>query len=201
MAKPRKKDKDVQKWKKKRWYQITATKAYNNAFLGETTVLESSKIIGKTMKVNLMNLTGDMKNQNVNVKFTVRSINESKAEAELTGYTLSPSFIKRIVRRRHSRVDSKFDLITKDSKKVVIKPMIITRNIVNRSESTALRSAALESLKKLASDQNYDDFVKSMIHYKLQLEMRKQLKKIYPLKTFEVKDMHLLEEEDANASA
>jgi len=193
MAKPRKKDKDIQKWKKKKWYPLMAPGIFNNQMLGETSTFEPAKVLGKAITVNLMNLTGEAKNQNVNLRLKVRDVKEGQGHTEVVGYTLSPAFIKRVVRRRHSRVDSTFTISTKDKKKLIVKPMIITRNKANRSEVTSLRAGAKDALSEIAADNNYDDFVKGMVNYRMQLDMRKRLSKLYPLKTFEIKKMNLVE--------
>jgi ribosomal protein S3AE len=201
MAKAKKKEKDLQSWKKKKWYPMVAPKGFNSAFLGETTVYEKAKMIGKTVVVNLMNLTGEAKNQNVNLKFRVTTVSGEQAETEIMSYVLSPAFIKRIVRRRHTRIDSTIEIVTKDSKKAVIKPLLITRNLAKRSEITALRHGTEDNMKKIALETDYEDLLKDIIYNKLQLEMKKRLAKTYPLKSFEVKKLELQGEEVAKATA
>jgi len=190
MAK-KKKETDATKWKKKKWYSIVAPQVFNNQFLGETTTIEPGKVVGKSIKVNLMSLTGEVRNQNVNIRMRISGIKDGQAATEVTGYTLSPSFIKRVVRRKQSRLDDLCAVKTKDSKNLILKPMIITRNKANRSEIAALRVAAMQELRKSAAESNYDDFIKLLVHYRLQLDMRKKLSKIFPLKTFEVKKLDL----------
>jgi small subunit ribosomal protein S3Ae len=192
MAKVKKKDKDASKWKKKKWYSILAPDIFNNKELGQTTVFEKAKVLGKSLKVNLMTLTGEVRNQNVNIRFKVHDIKEDKANTEITGYILSPSFIKRVVRRRQSRIDGAYKLKTKDNKEIVIKPLFITKNLTSRSESAAIQELALDILTKLSRNTVYNDFVKSIIFYRLQLDLRRRLSKIHPLKTCEIKKMELI---------
>ena len=196
MAKARKKDKDAVKWKKKKWLPIFATKVFNNSFLGETHIMEPAKVIGRTLKVNLMNLTGEVRNQNVNIRFRVTSMGDNRAQAEPIGYILSPAFIKRVVRRRHSRVDSSFLVETKDGKKLRLKPLMITRSCANNSTTTALRKGAQSLLSEIASTSPYSEFVNRLVTYKIQREAKKRLTKIYPLKSFEVMKMELIERKE-----
>ncbi len=189
MAKPRKKQKDSAKVRKKRWYPVLAPGIFNNQQLGETTTYEPSKAVGKILRANLMTLTGEVRNQNVNIRFRVNDIKDGKAGTEIIGYILSPSFIKRVVRRRHSRIDATEKFETKDKKQVRLKLLMITKNIVTRSEMTALRRNMVADLKKISGATDYNEFVRMIIFYKLQLDLRKKLSKIYPLKTLEVKNM------------
>jgi len=192
MAKPRKKDKDAVKWKKKKWYPVLAPAVFNSQLIGETTAFEPSNVVDKALSINLMNLTGEVKNQNVNMRFRIKGVSDGKAQTEVVGYTLSPSFIKRVVRRRHSRIDSTVTIKTKDTKKLVLKPMLITRNRANHSLLTALRQSVREALNSFAAHNNYEDIIKNIIQYRLQLDMRKKLSKIYPLKTFEIKKLDMV---------
>jgi ribosomal protein S3AE len=193
MAKAKKKEKDVSRWKKKKWLSIIAPGMFNKQMLGQTTVFDPAKAIGKAIKINLMNLTGEVRNQNVNIRLKVRSVKEGQAQTEVVGYTLSPSFIKRVVRRRHTRIDNNLRLQTKDNRQFIVKPMMITRSKANRSEMTSLRGQSNQELQKAAGALSYDEFIKNLVHYRLQLDMRKRLSKIYPLKTFEIKKMDLVE--------
>jgi len=193
MVKVRKKEKDTSKWKKKKWYKILAPEVFNSQILGETSTFEVDKVVGKAMNVNLMNLTGEVRNQNVNIKLKVREVKENQGHTEVVGYTLSPAFIKRVVRRRHTRVDATYTIKTKDNKSMIVKPLIITKNRANRSEVTILRTTTLETLTEIAGNTNYTDFIKGIVQYRTQLDMRKKLSKIYPLKTFEIKKMRLVE--------
>jgi len=193
MVKVRKKEKDTSKWKKKKWYQLLAPEIFNSQVLGETTTFEPEKVVGKAISVNLMNLTGEVRNQNVNIRLKVMNIKENQGRTEVVGYTLSPAFIKRVVRRRHSRVDATYSIKTKDNKNIIVKPMIITKNRATRSEVTTLRANTQEKLTEIAGKSNYDEFIKNIVQYRTQLDMRKKLSKIYPLKTFEIKKLNLVE--------
>ncbi len=192
MAKAKKTDKDSSKWKKKKWMPIIGPEIFNKAVLGETSVYEPSKAVGKPVQVNLMSLTGESRNQNVNIRFRVHKVAEGNALAEMTGYVLSASHIKRIVRRRQSRVDATVQITTKDGRKLAIKPMIVTRSKATRSAMSALRNQAALELGKAAESLTYNELCRGIIGYRLQSEMRRQMSKISPLKVFEIKKMALV---------
>jgi ribosomal protein S3AE len=192
MPKAKRKDKDTAKIRKKKWYQIVGPPLFSNMVLGETTGYELSEGIGKTLIVNLMTVTGDVKNQSVNLTFKVTSVQHDQLLAEPVGYVLSPSFIKRVVRRRHSRLDEAYSLTTSDGKKVVIKPLMITRTLANRSVLSALRRECKKAVAAAVAASTYDDLLSDVITTKFQKETRKGLTKVYPLKSFEVKKCQLI---------
>ena len=66
------------KVKKKTWFDIVGPKIFNERFLGSTPAFSLDDIKGRTIKLNLMKVTGNMKSQNVNVTFFVNETDETK---------------------------------------------------------------------------------------------------------------------------
>ena len=96
------------KKRKKEWYDIVATKLFNEMKLGETTVADVSSIIGKPLKVNLMSLTNDIKKQNSTISFVITQIKGDKAVADPVSFEVMPAAIKRNIRRQRDRIDASF---------------------------------------------------------------------------------------------
>ena len=95
---------------KKKWHSIVAPKSFREQKIGETLIAEPEKAIGKTVPVNLLDLTGDMRKQNIIVKFIVTSVSGNKAQTEVTGFEMMPSFIKRMVRKGKKKIDDSYFL-------------------------------------------------------------------------------------------
>src|SRR3989338_9743107 len=121
------------KIKKKKWHQIIGPKTFREAVLGETLVAEPQLMLNKTLKINLMNLTHDVKQQNVNIKFQIDEIRGDKAYSRIIGYEVIPATIRRLVRRGKKRVDMSFSCETSDRKSIRIKPMLITKKTMKSS--------------------------------------------------------------------
>ncbi len=68
---------------KKKWYSIVAPARFDNKPLGDSLVYEPEELIGKRVKVNLMNLTGEIKKQNMSIKFKVTEIKDAMGSAEV----------------------------------------------------------------------------------------------------------------------
>ncbi len=182
MAKPKKSTKELLKWKKKKWIEIYAPKEFNNMLLGESLVMSADQLMGKTVEANLMTLTGDIKKQNVNVKFLVTEVKDNKAKTIVTSYKITPASIKRMVRRSRDRVDHSFVAESKDGFSVRIKPLIITRNNTSKAVLTTLRKKAEFLLTKYLNKVKFQDFISDVIIHKIQKELRAQLSEVYPLR-------------------
>jgi len=174
---------------KKSWYPIIAPPMFREMVLGETPVYDPKEMIGKRVMHNLMNLTNDVKRQNVNITFEVTDVKDNKGLTSVVAFTMIPSSIKRLVRRRSDRVDISFACETQDSKIVRIKPLLVTRGNTT--------SVILRKLHRLAADQvlrqvkrlTYEGLLNDLITYKFQSELRARLMKTYPLKSCEIRSL------------
>lgn len=182
------------KVKKKKWYQILAPKEFNEAIIGETPSLDPRLLIDKVVTVNLMDLTRDIKKQNINMRFKVTGLKENKAQTEVIGYQTINTFIKRIIRKGRDNIHDSFVCKTSDEKSVRLKPLMITVNktkgVVINSLIKALRVNLTEYVKKIT----YKELVNDLVSHNLQSSLKNSLKKIYPLRSLEIKEM-LLETE------
>lgn len=177
---------------KKNWYPIVAPEGFNNALLGESPVADLDELIGRTVSINLMTLTNDMKHQNVNLSFKVLKSADGKAVTEVIGYETSPSSIKRFVRRDISRLDDSFVVETGDNKLVRVKIMVLTKNKTTSSILKVVRRTMIDQVALEAEKTDFESFLKDIIYHKLQGAIRDNLKKIYPVRAFEVKRVELL---------
>ncbi len=173
--------------KKKKWYTVLATKEFKETEIGNTTTSEPKSLIGRTLKVSLMNLTRDIKHQNIKLTFTINDVKETQARTEITAYELNSAFVKRLIRATRSKLDHSFITKTKDNVKVRIKPVIVTRAKTKRSILTNLRKKSEEYIKATIEKQDYEEVIPSLIYYKLQKDLKNQLKKVYPLRFCEIR--------------
>ena len=179
----------VVKAKKKHWLKIYAGKPFNQSEIGETNVAESGLAIGKPITVNLMNLTGNIRNQNTKIKFLIDNVSEGKAYTAVAGYEIITAALKRMVRRRSSKIDMSFVALTADNVKLRVKPFVLTRGKVTKSVLTALRKQIQKQIKEKISATGYQNLIQEIINHRLQVGIKKSLAKIHPIKTFEIRSL------------
>jgi small subunit ribosomal protein S3Ae len=182
------------KGKKKRWFQIIAPKLFRQQVLGELTLYEPHTAMGRCISANLMSLTGDMKRQNVNIKFIINNIGEGKLYTDIAGYEVTPTSIKRMVRRRSSKISLSFLIETGDGKKARIKPILLTRGDVKQSVLTKLRKETEEAIKSEAKKAKLSILIEDLVNHRLQVGLKKHLNKLHPIRTVEIKELKLLAE-------
>ncbi len=178
--------------KKKKWISIFAPKMMGESLLGESFLEEADAAVGKTLKINLMQITGDMKNQNAEVKFEITQAKDNKLETKVIGYYFSSATIKRFMRRHTSRIDDSLILMTQDGIKIRIKPFALTKSKVTRSVEHTLRLILKEEIMNAVKKTPYEALFMAVLKYQLQKEVKEKLNKIYPVKNLEIR---ILEEE------
>lgn len=181
-----------QKVIKKEWYPILAPKLFQNAVLGETPVYDPQHMIGKGITKNLMNLTNDVKRQNININFKVVGVQNGKAITDIVGYYMAQSSIRRMIRRNIEKIIMSFPCKTSDNKNLQIKPLLITRSATTGSVATKMRKNAQDFLVRYIGSVSYDNLVNDLVDHKLQNSLRKILSKIYPLRVCEIKSMEVV---------
>lgn len=191
MAKPRKTLKQT-KIKKKRWFMINSPKLMGEKPIGESYLSDINAAIGRNVTVNLMQLTGDMKNQSSSVKFEITGVQDNALVTKLCSYTFSPATIKRFVRRRMTRIDLSLLVNTKDNVAIRIKPFLLTRQKVSRSVEHALRAKLKEELIDLVKKTPYEELFNQVLKHRLQKELKTNLNKIYPIKNIQIRVLEKL---------
>jgi len=178
---------------KKEWYPIIAPKVFQNAVLGETTVYEPQQMLGKGLTINLMSLTNDSKRQNINVNFEVVDVQNGKGLANVVGYGMVQSSIRRLMRRNIERIDMSFSCKTSDNKDLRVKPLLITRSATIGSVVAKIRRTAQDFIAKYIGSASYDSLVNDLVTQKLQSSLRKEINKIYPLRVCEIRSMEIVD--------
>ena len=181
---------------KKKWFAIHATPAFNSVFLGDCYTTSADRLVGRALTVNLATITNDIRQQAVNLKFSVAKVEDDKGVAEIVGYELSPSSIRRMVRRGSDRLDETMSCETKDGKKLIMKMMMVTKSSTTSSVHKALRRRLVDLATKEAKSQLYDSFVEAILGAKFQTAVKADLKKIYPLKAIEIKRFGLVRKKE-----
>ncbi len=196
MGKSSKEGKTIDIWKRKKWYTLIAPKAFKETVLGETPALESKMVIGREANLSLMAVLGDMKKQNISVSFVVQKVTGEKAFTEVRSYELVPAHLKRMVRRGRDRLDEVYTLTTLDKVQIRIKPLIITAANTKSSIMGRLRRVAAQEVKRKVETSNYSELIYGIVGNRLQAEIVQILKKIYPVRNFEVRKLEVVSFDD-----
>ncbi len=178
--------------KKKRWVPIFASKLFNEQVIGESYVGEPQELVGRSVTVSLMTLTGDPQKQSVNVSFDITGIVDNKVSTELVGYQIVPSSAKKMMRRQKSKIEDSFIVETSDKKLIRVKPIIVTRGRTTHNLLSTMRKLQRAYLAKMISKMDFESFVKDVVLKKIQHGLAQLLKRLYPVGACEIRQIELI---------
>jgi small subunit ribosomal protein S3Ae len=185
VAKTSRKIKD--KWRTKDWYTILAPDMFDRAKIAETLSDDPQKLIGRIIEVTAQDLTGDFTKIHIKLHFRVDEIREKEAHTSFMKQNLTSDYVRRMARRKRTRIEETFIVTTRDKIDLRIRPVAITEQRIQSSNQSALRKALGEELKKIASESLLQDFLKNLISGQLSKRLVHACKHINIINKIEIR--------------
>ncbi|HEC81814.1 MAG TPA: 30S ribosomal protein S3ae [Thermoplasmatales archaeon] len=180
------------KWKAKSWYRILAPALFDNVAVAETLASDKNLLLNRVTEVSLQDLTGDFRRSHVKLHFKIDRVEGSDAYTFFIGHNLTPDYVRRLVRRRRSRIDGVYDVSTRDGAVIRLKPFATTEKRLQSSQKHVIRSIMKDTVFKYAKDRTLSELVKDILEGNLSAEISKNCKKFYPLRKVEIYKSELL---------
>jgi len=174
------------KWKAKSWYNILAPSSFDNVTVAETLSDDSNKLINRVTEVSLQDITNDFRKSHIKLFFKINEIEGTNAHTQYIGHTLTSDYLRRMIRRKRSKVDGVYDVTTRDGAKVRIKPFATTDRRIQNSQRRVIRETMKQTISNQAKSLTLSEFIKVMIDGKTGSEIYKSCKKLYPVKRIEI---------------
>ena len=175
--------------KAKQEYYIVAPEYFNSVNIGVTLAKDPKDLLGRT---TVLNLTGKLTLQGTRIKFYVTDVKGDKANTTVSEQEVAPSVIKRLTRRRRSKIEVVEDVSTKDSQVVRVKTDVFTAKRATTTQRTAIRNALSLEVKNVAKEKQYSDFIQEVAYGKLSTQLLGSCRKVAPVKRIEVRKTELL---------
>jgi small subunit ribosomal protein S3Ae len=186
--------KKAEGWKAKKWYDVVTPEIFGKMSIGSTPADDPAKLVGRVMDTTLGELTNDLGKQNVKMHFKVNEVSGESAHTRFTGHELTRDYLRSLVKRRTSLVESNIIVTTKDGFKVHLKPMSLTIKRAGSSQIKAIRDIMNGTLRERANDLDYEQFIHEVVLGKLASDIYKKSKIIYPLRRVEISKTKILTE-------
>jgi small subunit ribosomal protein S3Ae len=186
--------KKAEGWKAKRWYDVVTPEIFGKMSIGSTPTDDPAKLVGRVMDTTLGELTNDLGKQNVKMHFKVSEVSGESAHTRFTGHELTRDYLRSLVKRRTSLVESNIIVTTKDGFKVHLKPMALTIKRAGSSQIKAIRDIMNATLRERGKELNYEQFIHEVVLGKLASDIYKKSKIIYPLRRVEISKTKILAE-------
>ncbi len=178
------------KWRSKQWFKVRAPGLFQHAELGETTATEPEQIIGRTLETTLEELTGgaDVAKAHVKLRFQIERIGgDGVAETKFIGHALTSDYVRRLARRKRSKIELSVDVTTRDGVQFILKPVAVGEERLQTRLRAELRHKMRSILIEEAKLRSGAEFVREILGGDLVKLLAHGMKSLYPLKKIEIR--------------
>lgn len=179
--------------KGKKWYTVVAPRVFNEVPIGETLTDNPDSLKGRVIKANYADLAREITKQHISCMLKISDVSDSTAHTELIGYQLSKPYLQRVMRRNSSKIEEVVDMKLKD-KNVRIKTYAVTNYKTTNSQRRALRKAIEAEIYKALSNYDLDSLVPVLATNRIQINLSKKIRSIFPVRFFEIRKIDILKE-------
>jgi small subunit ribosomal protein S3Ae len=183
------------KWRAKRIYKLRAPGIFQHADLGETMATEPEQLAARTVEVTLAELGGggDISKAHIKLRFQVERISgDNIAETRLIGHDLTSDYVRRLARRKRSKIDASLLVTTQDGVQMRLKPVAVGEHRLQSRLRSELRNRLRQLLVDEAAKRTAAGFVREMLQGDLGKTLSEGLRTLYPLKKIEIRRSEIL---------
>jgi small subunit ribosomal protein S3Ae len=174
------------RWKSKNWYSVLAPPSFDSATVADTLADSPDSLINRVTGVSLQDLTNDFRKSHITLFFKINRVEESNAYTQFTGHTLTSDYLRRMIRRRRSKIDGVYDVTTRDGAVIRVKPFATTDKRIQNSQKKGVREAMKSTIEGEGKTSTLSEFVRDILDGKIGSDIYKNCKKLYPVKRIEI---------------
>ncbi|MEJ2272258.1 MAG: 30S ribosomal protein S3ae [Candidatus Bathyarchaeota archaeon] len=170
------------KWRDKKWYNVVSPPYFGGVDLGAIPSDDPSKLIGRIVDGTLYDITNDFAHQYLKLYFRIENVEGKIAQTIFKGHEYSRDYLRSLVRRRTTRVDGIFNIITKDNYGLTLAASVFTLSRIKTSQEHEIRGIMSKIIKEKSSNLTFDQFVQELVLGKIASDIYNESKKISPLR-------------------
>ena len=178
---------------------VVAPSFFGNVELGSVPAQEPEQLIGRVVEATLYDITADFSHHFLKMFFQVNEIDGKTAKTLFKGHEYSRDYLRSLVRRRTTKVDSLINLTTKDGYKLRIAVSALTLSRIKTSQEKIIRKMMDKTIHEKANALSLDQFVQEMVLGKIASDIYNQAKEVAPLRHVGIRKSKLLAQPQVQA--
>jgi len=174
-------------WKAKSWFKVFAPDFLGKQSIGEIISSNPENVPGRVLTVSLGELIQDYSKQNVRASFRIMNVAGDAAYTQFNGHEMTKEFIRAMVKKRASRIDSTITITPLGSGREL--QVTITAFTINRarlSQVHEIRAMMVKVVEDYAKEADFESFVSAMLKGDLSKKMFEACKPIFPIRRIEI---------------
>jgi small subunit ribosomal protein S3Ae len=170
------------KWRDKDWYSIVAPTYFGATELGSVPSDDPSKLVGRVVDATLYDLTNDFAHQYLKMFFQVSDIEGKTARTIFKGHEYSRDYLRSLVRRKTTRIDTILNVSTKDGYQVRLAVCAFTLTRIRTTQEHEIRALMKRIVEEKAKALTFDQFVQEVVLGKIASDVYNEAKKVAPIR-------------------
>ncbi len=180
------------KWRSKKRYTLISPPYFGEKELGTTLAEDANELMGRVIETTLYDITGDFAQQQIKLFFQVIGRKQQNLETIFKGHEYSRDYLRSLVRRGSSRIDSILNVNTKDGYKIRLSITLFSVLRVRTSQINQARSIINKIVLEKATTLNFDQFVQEAVLGKMASDIYNDVKKVFPIRNAGVRKSKLI---------
>lgn len=170
------------KWRDKDWFTIVAPSYFGGTELGSVPSDNSSRLVGRVVDATLYDLTNDFAHQYLKMSFQVSEVEGKTARTIFKGHEYSRDYLRSLVRRKTTRIDTILSVATKDGFHVRVAVCAFTLTRIRTTQEHAIRAIMTRIVEEKAKTLTFDQFVQEVVLGKIASDVYNEAKRVAPMR-------------------
>ncbi len=166
---------------KKKWFTVLAPEVFGKNELVEITAYEPDELKNRPVELNFAQISGNPKDQSKKIILKIIDTQGEKVITEPWRFYIMDAVIGRTGRRFKEKFHYVVKANSKDNKSIVAKFYVMTSKKLHQSARADIIKIIESKAKALLTETDAFDFFKQDIAEGLTSDMRKEIRKIYPV--------------------
>lgn len=172
--------KTVDKWKKKKWFTVLASKIFDKRALGETPGEKPKNVMGRTFKTTMDVVTGQRTKRDYVLSFKVNDIQGQSASTVISSFEVNKGTLGRTVRRRNSKIalHENLPVVGGNARTSVI---VVTDRKATNAQKAGVQKIMKDQLMTLAG-KDFETLTQELLLGNFSNDLFKKAAKVCPVK-------------------
>ncbi len=170
------------KWRDKDWYSIVAPSYFGGTELGSVPSNDASRLVGRVVDATLYDLTNDFAHQYLKMSFQVSEVEGKTAHTIFKGHEYSRDYLRSLVRRKTTRIDTILRVMTKDGYQLRLAVSVFTLTRIRTTQEHQMRALMKRIVEEKANTLTFDQFVQEVVLGKIASDVYNETKKVAPIR-------------------
>lgn len=166
----------------KEWYDITSPAYFGGNVIASVPASSKENMMGRTVEATLSDITGDFSQQHLKLYFQVINVKKREAETIFKGHEYTGDYLRSLVRRGSTRIDSIVNITTKKGYKLRLSVVAFSVLRIRKSQILNVRKVMRQILQEKAESLFFDQIVQEAVLSKIASDIYNEAKKIVPLR-------------------